>query len=424
MKNKSIKAFMNQLVILPLLCLAVIMLVVFVPVIYGAIISETREGLKNLSHALLEKCNVMGEGDYHIDNNVLYKGEVPIGINNQLVDNVKEVSGIDATIFWNDTRMLTTVEREDGERAVGTKAAPEVVEKVIGDGKEYFFSNVRVNDIYYYGYYVPMKNDDTIVGMVFVGKPRERVITTIFHVILLVVLIVVIIMIAALAIALRYVKGIEGSFSKTKEFLGKVASGNLECEIDTMLLGRRDELGEMGRSAQMMQKSILKLIGTDPLTELYNRRSCNEALEKAINECKQSGKRCSVVIGDIDDFKVLNDTYGHLTGDQVLKVLSDVFRNHMNGKGIAARWGGEEFLLLYGEENAVADVRELLEEIRAIQIPYKEHIIQFTMTFGISICSPCDTIETITKRADERLYYGKKNGKNQVVEPEKEEILE
>lgn len=414
MEKKSIRYSLNQLVILSLIFLGMVVLAVSIPVIYNAIVSETEEGLKNLSHALLEQCNVAGEGDYSIEGDVLCKGGVPLA-DNGIVDRVKEVSGIDATIFWGDTRMLTTVRSEDGERAVGTKATEEVTEEVLA-GNEFFSSYVWVNDRYYYGYYVPLKNqDDTIVGMVFVGKSRERVVNAILHVICRVVIGVLIVTLATLAISLRYTRGIIDSLSSTREFLEKVAGGDLECEIDKGLLERKDEIGEMGRFAQMLQKSIIKLIGTDALTGLYNRRSCNEVLEKAIEEYRTDGTEFSVIIGDIDNFKRYNDTYGHLAGDQVLKSISQCMQEYMQGKGIVSRWGGEEFLIIYKGKEPVAETEALLEQIRSREIVYREQIMKLTVTFGISRCREDDTLETMTKRADDRLYYGKTHGKNQVV---------
>jgi len=102
------------------------------------------------------------------------------------------------------------------------------------------------------------------VGMVFVGKNRERVMDTIFHVILRVFLGVVVVMAAALGISLRYAGGMVESLRGTRAFLENVAQGNLECEIDDKILERQDEIGEMGRFARILQKSILSLVGTDP----------------------------------------------------------------------------------------------------------------------------------------------------------------
>lgn len=416
MRKKSIRFTLNELVILPLICLGMFMLVVSIVIIYEAITSETEEGLENLSYALLEKCNVMGKGDYSVENGVLCKGGEPFGEDGYVVDSVKKVSGVDATIFWNDTRMITTIEWENGERAVGTKASKEVVDKVLKQGEEYFSTRVEVNGSDYYGYYVPLKNsDDTIIGMVFVGKSRERMMQTVDSIIFREFLVIAIVIAVATAISLRYAAGIVNSINKIREFMGNVVKGDLECEIDENLIQRPDEIGEMGRSAWILQKSILKLIGTDPLTGLRNRRSCNEVLEKAINEYECNGKRYEVAIGDIDNFKCLNDTYGHLGGDQVLKDVSKILQEHMKGKGIAARWGGEEFLLIYDEEGAKQEVEELLEKIRRAKICYKGKMIQVTMTFGISTCRKNDTIESIIRRADTRLYKGKNNGKDQVV---------
>lgn len=420
MKKRSIRFSLNRLVILSMVSLGIVILTVSIPVIYKAIVSETEEGLKNLAHALLEQCNVTGEGDYSLKGDVLCKGGVIFEGDSGIVDNVKEVSGIDATIFWEDTRMLTTIRSEDGERAIGTKATEGVAEKVL-NGEEYFSNYVWVNNAYYYGYYVPLKNaDDTVVGMVFVGKSRERVFNTIFHVICTVIAGVFVVTLATVAIALRYTKGMVDSLSKTREFLEKVARGDLECQIDSALLERRDEIGEMGKFAQMLQNSIVSLIGTDSLTGLYNRRSCNEVLETAIHEYRENGKTFSIVIGDIDNFKNFNDTYGHLTGDKVLKQVSQIFQKYMKGKGSAFRWGGEEFLLVYKEENPVGMVEKVLEEIRNTPIHYEEQMIQVTMTFGVSVCQGEDTAEILIKQADDRLYYGKTHGKNQVVFQDKE----
>ena len=88
------------------------------------------------------------------------------------------------------------------------------------------------------------------------------------------------------------------------------------------------------------------------------------------------------------------------------------------GKGSVFRWGGEEFLIIYKGENPSEEMEELLEKVRSCKIDYKEQTMQVTMTWGISRYERDDTIEGVIKRADERLYYGKANGKNQVVTSE------
>lgn len=418
-KKRSIRFALNQLVVLPLICLGLIILAVSVPVIYEAMKMETEDGLKNLSHALLEKCNVMGEGDYNIEHGILTKGGIPLGKDYRVVDSIKEVSGVDATIFWGDTRMLSTIRGDDGERVNGSRASAAVVDRVLEQGLEYFSSHVEINEVSYYGYYIPMRNsDDSIVGMVFVGKPSKLVTNTISYIILRVFLVVLAVVAVTLIIALKYADSLVYSLNRTREFLGSVAQGDLECEMDTSSLQRYDEIGEMGRFAVLLQKSIVKLIGTDPLTGLYNRRSGNETLDRILKEYEKKQQHFALAIGDIDNFKNLNDTYGHLAGDRVLKELSKIFMEHMKQKGIVARWGGEEFLFVYEnmECQAAQTAQEaLLDIIRGTEIKYKGETIRVTMTFGISKCRTGDSVESILKRADDRLYMGKKRGKNQLV---------
>lgn len=418
-RKRSIRYALNQLVILPLICLGIIILAVSVPVIYGAMETETEDGLKNLSHALLEKCNVMGEGDYNLESGILTKGGVPFGQDHYVVDSIKEVSGVDATIFWGDTRMLTTILGTDGERICASKASATVVNHVLDHGMEYFTTNVEVNGVSYYGYYIPIRNsDDSVVGMVFVGKTRKLVINTIFFIIFRVFLVVLAVVTVTLVFALKYAENLVYSLNRTREFLGNVAQGDIECEIDKSLLQRCDEIGEMGRFAVLLQESIVKLIGTDPLTGLYNRRTCSETLDRILKEYQKNQQHFALAIGDIDNFKNLNDTYGHLAGDYVLKELSKIFMEHMKGKGMVARWGGEEFLFIYEDmecRKAQEAQEELLDIIRDTEIKYNGESIRVTMTFGISKCRDGDCVESILKRADDRLYMGKMSGKNRLV---------
>lgn len=124
-----------------------------------------------------------------------------------------------------------------------------------------------------------------------------------------------------------------------------------------------------------------------------------------------------VAIGDIDDFKHVNDTYGHECGDVVLKEISKLMKKSMLGKGFAARWGGEEFLLVFKgmDLDAASDVLSgFLGEVRKKEIPFNDQIVKVTMTFGI-VTGDAERLERIVSEADKKLYYGKNNGKNQIV---------
>ena len=119
----------------------------------------------------------------------------------------------------------------------------------------------------------------------------------------------------------------------------------------------------------------------------------------------------------MDHFKNVNDTYGHECGDVTLAEISARIRRHMKGKGFAARWGGEEILLVYDNmelDRATACIEELIDEIRTRPIVYGETVFQITMTFGLTAGND-GKIEQIVCDADAKMYRGKNSGRNKVV---------
>ncbi len=188
--------------------------------------------------------------------------------------------------------------------------------------------------------------------------------------------------------------------------------------MDASVLKRSDELGEMSRYIITTQKSLQALVEQDILTGLNNRRSGEKLLLEVQKEFVKAKSPYCVVIGDIDYFKYVNDTYGHECGDVVLKEVSACLKGHMQGKGFAARWGGEEFLLVYTRcrlPRGLQFLEGLMEDIRNMSVSYQEEKdIHITMTFGI-VEGSGDKINHIIKEADTRLYFGKDSGRNQIV---------
>ncbi len=155
----------------------------------------------------------------------------------------------------------------------------------------------------------------------------------------------------------------------------------------------------------------------DPLTGLYNRRSMEEYLKKAMDRARGTENRFCLIMCDIDDFKHVNDTYGHECGDEVIKYISGVLREDCRSEDYVARWGGEEFLVLIQAKRDVA--KKIAERIRqdvcVHTMEFGEDKVSVSMTFGVSEYIEGFTIEQLIKTADEYLYYGKNHGKNQVV---------
>ena len=154
---------------------------------------------------------------------------------------------------------------------------------------------------------------------------------------------------------------------------------------------------------------------TDQLTGLYNRRKAMEVLKKM--ELNPRYASITMAMGDIDFFKKVNDTYGHETGDEVLKFVADAMRDNCPENTIISRWGGEEFLIIFlgsnGDDSFVT-VDTIRRVIQKSDIKVKDDTINVTMTFGMAEYDFKDIEETI-READEKLYIGKNNGRNQVV---------
>jgi len=161
---------------------------------------------------------------------------------------------------------------------------------------------------------------------------------------------------------------------------------------------------------------LMKEANTDQLTGLYNRRRGEELLE----EFKDSTflGSISIVMGDIDFFKKVNDTYGHDAGDEVLKSIAEIMRQNCGKEAFLTRWGGEEFLLIFGGKNGDEThgiIEELRHKIVNNVVTVKDNEIKVTMTFGVAEYDFSGDIHTTVKEADDKLYMGKDAGRNRVV---------
>ncbi len=165
--------------------------------------------------------------------------------------------------------------------------------------------------------------------------------------------------------------------------------------------------------------NLKRLANVDPLTGLKNRRCMMNFLKDNVESNDAiKAEKAVIVIGDIDFFKRFNDHYGHACGDEVLTQLSALFMDYMEGKGEVARWGGEEFLLVFTDcslQQGIEYMDNLIHRIRLMDIRYGGEVLHVTMTFGMSEYDPERTIDAIINNADKKLYFGKQNGRNRVV---------
>lgn len=420
--SKSLYGAMVSMTVFPMTILGIILSVFCLHIFTRAVHEEVTDGLRDVCSAVLTAYDEMYPGEYNLEGEerkVLVKGQQIISGDYGMLDRIKEKTEMDISLFFYDTRVLTTLTDAAGERIVGTGCSAVVMRDVYEKGQPAFYSRAKINDKFYFVYYEPLYDKDGIcMGMIAAGKPAESVRAAVNRSVAPVIFILVATVVLAGVLSVYYTGKIIRIIQIIQDFLTQISQGNLTAELPGSILKREDELGRMGKSVIKMQRALRQLIERDTLTELYNRRYGNAKLLEIQEKSKISGIPFSIVIGDIDFFKQTNDTYGHEGGDKVLKEIAVLLRKYIVGKGFVARWGGEEFLIVFRQLNgreAADSAREMLEKIRALEIPCGEEIIRITMTFGVKEGNSEEKIGSLIRQADDRLYYGKKNGRNRVI---------
>jgi diguanylate cyclase len=180
------------------------------------------------------------------------------------------------------------------------------------------------------------------------------------------------------------------------------------------LTATRDEMQALRDQMGTLQNEAV----TDPLTGLRNRRGFDRSLEELCANTPDALSSSAVMIADIDHFKRVNDSYGHLFGDQVIRTAAQALKSVLKGRDIVARFGGEEFIILLPstpESGAFA----LAEQLRATfakgrirRANSDEFIDKVTISIGVAVPAPGETIEQAIERADKALYQAKQEGRN------------
>lgn len=187
------------------------------------------------------------------------------------------------------------------------------------------------------------------------------------------------------------------------------ATGAVEVFSDnTAFITALRRINELGRAVRM-----------DPLTNIDNRRFIHTKIVAAISECQYSEQSAGLLFFDIDHFKRVNDTYGHNTGDEVLKMVAQTIVHNIRNTDSAGRWGGEEFiavLLNVNPEGLLKTAEKLRVLVEHSHLTVGLNDIRVTISVGAALTRPDDTAEMLVKRADDALYQSKQNGRNRVTQ--------
>lgn len=192
---------------------------------------------------------------------------------------------------------------------------------------------------------------------------------------------------------------------------------NVNQKLEERLTASRREINQLQENLEVVRNESL----TDPLTSLANRKFFDQALADAITEAVADNESMSLLMTDIDHFKTFNDTYGHLTGDQVLRLVALSVKQNVKGQDIAARYGGEEFAVILPNTVlrsavTVADhIRRAVMSKELMKRSTGEHLGRITISVGVATLRPGDTTQSLIGRSDACLYAAKRAGRNRVI---------
>ena len=171
-----------------------------------------------------------------------------------------------------------------------------------------------------------------------------------------------------------------------------------------------------GNVENAYHEEIYRLTTIDGLTQIFNKRYFMEMLEREISRAHRYRRALCLIIFDIDHFKIINDTYGHLAGDHVLRCLAGAVKNNIRREDMLARYGGEEFAIILPEVD-LTGARHIADKVRRLvegtRFRFEETDIPVTISLGIAACGeePTEPSDFI-KAADEKLYEAKQTGRN------------
>ncbi len=195
----------------------------------------------------------------------------------------------------------------------------------------------------------------------------------------------------------------------------RMQDANLELEKN-LESSRADILALQQDLEDVRREALL-----DPLTKLHNRKAFDEGLLRLVGQARERGTPLCLMLIDIDHFKSFNDTWGHQTGDQVLRLVAMTIKSHIKNRDIAARYGGEEFAAILpdtdqtGGTRLAEQIRQAIQSKELLKRSTNEKLGRVTASFGVAILRDSDTPSSLIDRADVCLYAAKNGGRNRVA---------
>ncbi len=335
---------------------------------------------------------------------------------------------------------LSYIGQEISKFKIGNKGSFFIVDrnnKILADGgdNKENFGYISKMDLFYKNYLRIIKKTPTgkkyyytrkienlnvlLIGCVDENDVYSTIIELRFYVITIVLITIITIIILLTIIS----KNFDSSLNELSIIIKNISKGDYSKNIEELnkKIEGKNELNLINKSIKKMSYEIIKreeelkyISETDPLTGCFSRRAIINLIEKEIERSKIFDQNFSLIMLDLDRFKKVNDNFGHLFGDIVLKNMSEIILKNIKKTDMFGRYGGEEFLILLPNKsiNEGIIISERLREI--IEKMTWKHEIIITVSMGVVEKIPNDTLNSLLERADTLLYKAKNNGRNRV----------
>ena len=262
-ENWKLKYKILFVALLPILVVCIAVMVINNTVIKNTLLDKTKNELKATAEALSAAYNQNSGEYFKNDDGEIWKGTYNVSLSQKLVTEMSEKTGSSLTFFYGDKRLVTSLKDKKGDYILGSKAGDYLKKNVLEGGKDVFTSRVSVEGTMYYGYYIPVKqnNSDDIIGMIFAGMPVREVDKTINLVSGLLFLILGIVLILTILVSVLASKEIASAIEDSVLVVQNMASGNLNVSINRKNLGRKDEVGKLSAGTKSRRESLGNMIG-------------------------------------------------------------------------------------------------------------------------------------------------------------------
>lgn len=262
-ENWKLKYKILFVALLPILVVCIAVMVINNTVIKNTLLEKTKNELKATAEALSAAYNQNSGEYFQNDDGEIWKGTYNVSLSQKLVTEMSEKTGSSLTFFYGDKRLVTSLKDKKGDYILGSKAGDYLKKNVLEGGKDVFTSRVSVEGTMYYGYYIPVKqnNSDDIIGMIFAGMPAREVDKTINLVSGLLFLILGIVLVLTIFVSVLASKEIASAIEDSVLVVQNMASGNLNVSINWKNLGRKDEVGKLSAGTKSLRESLGNMIG-------------------------------------------------------------------------------------------------------------------------------------------------------------------